>query len=484
MKPGNPMDPEFIKFVAEKYHDDFNGYRYDILGMQQADWQDEVGTCVMNNKRTAISSGHGIGKTAFLASACHWFAATRPRFQIVATANTEDQLQKKLWRELKKINDAAVNGAWFRWEGSTFTRFGDATTQALAQPNNPNNSGAFAGTHEEHVLGIFDEAADIDRSIFRVFNGAMTTGNCRWIIASNPRRSEGYFHDAVFGKLKARKPGEERTKWVAFVIPSHASPFVTPEYVETMKGEAGEESDDYRVQVLGLPPKSDPSQFIVREIVTRAMEREIPLFKRWPLIIGADVGRGDRSVLVPRRGRKVLDAIKIFHGTRTTDFARTIRDEIKMYRSEEGLEANVIVEELGMGVGVVEMLQDWGYEKNVWGVNTGLNASEGNKDLYTNLRCEMWGEAKAWLEDEVELPNNSPLLDDLVTIRKKSNGNSALRLESKQEMRKRGVPSPDVGDAFALTFAVEFDLLPEKVMRRDRWDEPQLATAGGSWASA
>jgi hypothetical protein len=128
------QSPEFIRFIVETYKDDFNGYRADILGMKPAAWQDRVGTSVMENKRTIVSAGHGIGKTGLAASAIHWFAATRPRFAIVATANTEDQLKKKLWRELAKINDGAKNKDWFKWDTSTFTRFGDPTTQAIALP--------------------------------------------------------------------------------------------------------------------------------------------------------------------------------------------------------------------------------------------------------------------------------------------------------------------------------------------------------------
>jgi hypothetical protein len=477
------QSPEFIRFVVETYKDDFNGYRADILGMKPAAWQDRVGASVMENKRTIVSAGHGIGKTGLAASAIHWFAATRPRFAIVATANTEDQLKKKLWRELAKINDGAKNKDWFKWDTSTFTRFGDPTTQAIALPNNENNPGAFAGTHEDHVLGVFEEAAEIARPIWNVFNGAMTTAGARWLAISNPRNSEGYFYDAAFGKLKARKPGDNRRLWTSFVVPSFDSPFVDPDYVETMRENLGEQSDEFLVQVLGLPPKSTVQQFLSRELVTKAMERTVPTYERWPLIIGADVGRGDRSVLVARRGRKVSSDILILEGERTTDFARRIRDEIKLHREESGLEANVIIEELGMGVGVVESLQDWGFDENVWGVNTGESASQGNRELYTNLRCEMWGELKDWLEGDVELPNNQALYDDLVQIKKKSNGNSALRLETKEEMRRRGVKSPDVGDALALTFAVEFDLLPER-SKRDRWrdDDREPATAG-SWAS-
>jgi hypothetical protein len=94
-----------------------------------------------------------------------------------------------------------------------------------------------------------------------------------------------------------------------------------------------------------------------------------------------------------------------------------------------------------------------GYAEQVWGVNTGSSASEGGRELYINLRNEMWGEMREWLEGNVELPNNPELLDDLTVIKRKPNNNGRLRLETKDEMRRRGVRSPDLGDALALTFA-------------------------------
>ena len=477
------LDPKFIDFIVRTYADDFNGYRRDILGMKPAEWQDRVGLSLQHKKRTSVSAAHGIGKTGMAAAAIHWFAATRPKFAIVATANTEDQLQKKLWRELAKVNDQAKNKEWFKWESRTFTRFGNPTTQAIALPNNENNPGAFAGTHEDHVLGVFDEAAEIPDSIWEVFNGAMTTPGARWLAISNPRRSEGFFYHTVFGDHAARREGdvERKGKWNPFVIKAADSPFVPKSYPEEMLGIYKSEQDDrYRIQVLGLPPRTDPSQFISSDMVNAAMEREVPLFKRWPLILGCDVGRGDRSVMLPRRGRKVLDKIEIINGSRTTDFARRIAEEIRFYREEDGLQAEVVIEELGMGVGVVETLQDMGYGDHVWGVNTGNPSNEPN--LYRNLRCEMWDLTRQWLEETVELPNEDQLRKDLLTIRKKpSGGTGVLTLESKEDMRRRRLPSPDVGDALALTFSIDVDLLPEK---EDGWNDAwksQSAGASGSW---
>lgn len=476
--------PEFIRFIVETYKDDLYGYRRDILGRKHADWQREVGLSVQENKYTAVSAGHGPGKTGFGADVVHWFIATRPRPAIVCTANTESQLEKKLWRELAKVNAGARNRSWFEWKTKTFTMFNDPLAQANAIAWSAENPEAFAGTHEDHVLGVFDEASKIERMIFNTFKGAMTTPGARWLLLGNPTRAEGYFYDACHGKLKARKPGDEkRGMWKSFIIPSSASPFVTQEWLDEMAASYGPESDEYRIRVLGLPPKFDVEQFFRRELVLAAMERKLQMFSRWPLILGCDVGRGDRSVMVPRRGRIVLPKVEIIHGERTTDFARRIADEIHFYRNDAGLQAQVILEELGIGVGVVETLQDLGYADQVWGVNTGNSSSM--PDLYLNLRCEMYGELRDWLEGNVELPNLPSLLEDMENIKKKpSGGTMRLKLETKEEMRRRNLPSPDVADGLALTFAVPFDLLPEK---RDAWGDLWKGGQSGetphSWVS-
>jgi hypothetical protein len=151
--------PEFIRYVAETYKDDLTGYRQDILGRKPNPATVELEKSIVENKRTAAGTGHGIGKTALGADAIHWFISTRPHPAIVATANTEDQLQKKLWRELNKTNQNAKNRDWFEWKQSSFTMFNDPTAQANALAWSENNPDAFAGTHEMHVLGVFDEAS-------------------------------------------------------------------------------------------------------------------------------------------------------------------------------------------------------------------------------------------------------------------------------------------------------------------------------------
>src|SRR5690606_9954297 len=142
------------------------------------------------------------------------------------------QLQKKLWRELNLTNQGAKNREWFDWKASTFTMFNDPTAQAVALAWSENNSEAFAGTHADHVLGVFDEASAIPKIIFTVFNGAMTTRGARWLAVGNSTRNEGYFHEITHGKYVARREEDRaRGMWNAFVIPSWLSPFVSEEWL-------------------------------------------------------------------------------------------------------------------------------------------------------------------------------------------------------------------------------------------------------------
>lgn len=481
---------EDVRQIGERYRNDLNGYRYDVLGRKPAGKRiEEICDSIVNNKRTAVASGHGIGKTGLSADAIHWFLSTRANPAIVATANTGEQLEGKLWRELNFTNQKAANKGWFDWKKTTFTRFNDVTAQAVALTWSEQNSEAFAGTHAEDVLGVFDEASAIPKIIFTVFAGAMTTPGARWLAVGNSTRSEGHFYECTHGKLRVlREEDALRGHWHAFVVPSWESPFVTEEWVQEWErnegcdrhGDPDSWTDDFRTRVAGLPPKTTADTFFIRAIVDAAMRRELEMFPRWPLLIGSDVGRGDRSVMLPRRGRIVLPKVEIFNGMRTMDFARRIAEEIKFYRGEFGLQAQIILEELGMGVGVVEALEDMDYADQVWGINTGDSSSDPK--LYLNLRCEMYALAKEWMEDVVMLPNLAPLTDDLMKIRRKPTANGQLKLESKDEMRRRGEKSPDVGDAFALTFALPFDLLPEKA---DAWAEKwrQNEGGGGSWMS-
>jgi hypothetical protein len=449
------LHPDFVRFVVENYHNDFNAYRVDILGMASEPWQNLVGDDLQKYRRVAVQSGHGIGKTGLAAAAIHWFLATRPNPAINATANTEVQLSTKLWRELAKINKQARNSDWFEWSATRFSLRGDATAFAAAIPWNENNPESFAGTHEKHVLGVFDEASSIPSIIWTTFSGAMSTDGARWLALGNPTLNTGFFHDICNGKMKWRHPGDERMgKWKAHIVGSPDSSFVSSEWVEEQKTVLGEDSDDYRVRVLGLPPREAADQFISPTLIDHANNLTVEPYERHPLVLGVDVARQG---------------------------AHKVAEEIHFYREDEGLEVRAVFIEGGgsIGWGVIEELWELGYEQ-VQDVNPGSRASEPER--FVNKRCEMWGLMKEWLQTEaVHIPVNNELYDDLIGPKTKPDAALRLRLESKDEMRRRGIRSPDFGDSLALTFASPVEL--ERDTSKDRYSdfETSAETSGDDW---
>ncbi|MBL0900457.1 MAG: terminase, partial [Reyranella sp.] len=116
----------------------------------------------------------------------------------------------------------------------------------------------------------------------------------------------------------------------------------------------------------------------------------------------------------------------------------------------------VFVDEDGVGAGVVDRLRQLGLPF-VFGINFGGAAErwgpDGAKPLYANKRAEMWGNLREWLAD-ASLPDDPELRADLSAVEYGYNGKGEIQLEKKEDMKKRGLASPDIGDALALTFAL------------------------------
>ena len=208
-------------------------------------------------------------------------------------------------------------------------------------------------------------------------------------------------------------------------------------------------------------------QFIDSESVVAAMNR-VPDFaaeRDQPLVMGVDVARfgSDRSVIVLRRGRDACSwPIEKYQGLDTM----TLASKVVERAAAEGVRA-VFVDEGGYGAGVVDRLRQLGVPF-VFGINFGGKPETwdegGAKPLYANKRAEIWGNMKKWLEQGC-LPNDPELLADLTGLQYGYDARSAIQLEKKEDMKKRGLASPDIGDALALTFALPvtgaaWDLVP------------------------
>lgn len=188
--------------------------------------------------------------------------------------------------------------------------------------------------------------------------------------------------------------------------------------------------------------------FIDSDFVEKAMNtRKTAVEPHGCRVFGVDVARygNDRSSVAYREGR-IVHWIDRWNNMDTMQTAGKVRALI-----EEFMPDAVHVDCDGLGAGVFDRLREW-YGDMIVPVHSGSSAA--NKTRYRNMRSEMWGKMKDWMKDgPVSLPHSQELKVDLTGLSYDINSNGQICLESKDDAKKRGVRSPDLGDSLALTFA-------------------------------
>ncbi len=267
----------------------------------------------------------------------------------------------------------------------------------------------------------------------------------RLLYIGNPTRNSGDFADAFkdpsFNKIHISALDSPNVKAKEIVIPGLA----TWEWVQEMKAKYGEDSDVYRIRVLGEFPKQEADVLISVDLVESAIDADREFYGDNEFI-GVDVARfgEDSTDLVYRRGNfaKVLDSVQ---GQDLMQVAGLVKRRLKEYPK-----AVAKIDIIGLGAGVFDRLKEQpDVQDRVEGVN--VAGEPVNKEDYINIRVEAWDEARKWLRDAVLVPNESWY--ELCQPKVKITSAGKMQLESKEEMRKRGVKSPNTGDALALTFA-------------------------------
>lgn len=405
--------------------------------------------------RTAVASGHGIGKSAVVAWIVHFIMSTRPNAKGVITANTSEQLSTKTWAEIAKWHRLSITGHWFditTGKGAMRMRHKDypESWMCVAQTCREENSEAFAGLHaaDSTPFYIFDEASAIPEKIWEVSEGGMTDGEPMWFVFGNPTRNSGSFHSCF---------NRQRHRWHTMQVDSRSVQITNKKQLQQWVEDYGEDSDFVRVRVRGVFPNASSLQFIPSEIATGAAVREMVQDAHIKTaIVGVDVARfgDDQSVIVTRIGRdaRSIPALK-FRGVDTMQLASHVVWHIQML--EKLYRVVVFVDGGGVGGGVIDRLRQLNVE--VIEVNFGWKAGDDRK--YANKRAEMWGNMREWLAVGC-IENSQELITDLHAVEYGYNVRNQLLLESKEDMKKRGLASPDSADALALTFA--FPVADEK----------------------
>jgi hypothetical protein len=383
-----------------------------------------------------------VGKSAITAWLILWAMSTRPHLSGVVTANTLPQLSTKTWRELAVWHKRALNGHWFKWTATRFFHVAHPETWFVAAvPNTEHNSESFAGLHARYVLVIYDEASAIPDAIWEVSYGAMTTPGAIWCVFGNPTRNTGAFRRCF---------GSDRQRWVTRKVDARDSRLTNKAFLDDLIEDYGADSDFVRVRVLGEFPRASSTQFIASDLVDRAKARtlEVREFAGYPKIIGVDCARfgGDESVIQVRQGPMVPDP-KPYRGIDTMQLVGRVVEAALEHRP-----AYIAVDGTGVGGGVVDRLRQLP-EVECPVIDVQFGAQARDVKAYANTRTELWGRMREFLSGVASLPDNRQLLDDLIGVEYGYTGKMQLQLERKQDMRKRGLSSPDYGDALAITFA-------------------------------
>ncbi|MEG3641085.1 terminase [Magnetococcus sp. PR-3] len=402
--------------------------------------------------RIAVASGHGIGKSAFVGMLLNWAMDTLTNTRGVVTANTDTQLRTKTWAELSKWHNLNRISPLLNMQclaASRHAKGREKTWAVHAIPWSETHTEGFAGLHNQgkRIVVVFDEASAIPDIIWEVTEGALTDADTQiiWIAFGNPTRSTGRFR-ACFGKYKHL--------WHTLQVDSRSVPHTNKQQLEEWVETYGEESDFVRVRVRGQFPRQSSSQFIGHDTIQQASQRQGGACRHDPLVMGVDPARfgDDQMVIFTRSGRngRQWPVIKR-RGLDTMQVAYLVAEQIQLHNP-----TTVFVDEGGLGAGVVDRLHDLGY-RQVVGVNFGARALD--PDRYVNLRAEMWGKMRDWLQSGM-IPNDAELMEDLAAPTYSYAGEMRIQLERKEQMKKRGLASPDVADALALTFAYPINLTP------------------------
>lgn len=453
------METELIE-ALDFYYDHPAEFLEDMLDMECDNWQTMVAADVANAPKVAVKSGQGVGKTALEAGLIIWFLVCRPYSKVIATAPTMQQLYDVLWAEIAKWLDTSKAKQLLTWTKTKVYMNGDserwfATAKTATKPEN------MQGFHEDHMMIVVDEASGVSDPIMEAILGTLTGSDNKLLLMGNPNRIEGVFFDAF---------NKDRDKFKTHTVSSRDSKRTSKDNIEMLESKYGKDSDVCRVRIDGQFPKGALDSFISLETVELACSslnklEQADVDAAQILHVGVDVARfgDDKTVITPRISTKVFEFRKYVKKS-TMETAGNVLMCCKEYMKKFPQLKNCIVkvDDSGVGGGVTDRLKEVIKVERlpikVIPVNNGESATD---DYYFNLGGQLWGQVKELLEVnfsnnmqgkavEIELPNDSEMIKQLSVRKYHMTSKGKIQLESKDDMKKRGLGSPDVADSLAL----------------------------------
>lgn len=440
--PASTANP-FAEFL-DRYHDDPVLFVREVFGVEPDPWQAELLMAVARGeRRITVRSGHGVGKTTALAWLICWWILTRFPQKTVATAPTSAQLFDALAAEVKAWLGKLPTGLQLFEIKSERIELREAPDESFVsfKTSRAETPEALAGVHSANVLLLGDEASGIPEQVFEAAAGSMSGHSATTVLAGNPVRTSGLFYD-THNKLA--------DLWRTIKVSCADCSRVSADFINDMARRYGEKSNAYRVRVLGEFPLADDDTVIPFELMATALSRDVkPKLVRdvW----GLDVARfgADRTALAKRTGNVLREPVKTWAGLDLMETAGRVKAEWDMTTVSER-PSEICVDVIGLGAGVCDRLRELGLPAR--GVNVAESPAMGER--FMNLRAELYWQTREWFAArDCNLAGDAALGNELVIVKYKFTSSGKIQIESKADIKKRGHPSPDIADAFVLTFA-------------------------------
>jgi hypothetical protein len=484
----------------------------DWFGVTPDDYQGDILTEMFaGGERFAIKSAHGVGKTTINAWAGWVFLNCFENSRVVATAPTFANLNDQLWPEYAKWHDKMPDKIANQWSISgNHIRHVIKPKLWFAVARTSNKPANLQGFHGTDIMIQCDEASAIPDDVFTVIEGALSEAGeegRRAILAltGNPNFTAGEFYNAFY-KNKGmysrftvtgdpdllKVLGAEQGADLKDHGRIYYAPRVTKKYVSNMERKYGREGAIFDVRVRGVFPRQEDSAVIPLEWAERAQFLDVPSFDRIgdAVDIVVDVARfgGDETVIGEfRRGvpsAKLVTRAK----TGTIETLNMIIEKRAKIVAEGNLIGRTIIDEPGVGGGVIDMCRNAGMDVTAYNGGESLKAGKDPDDdcrMFANRRARDWWRARRMFElKQLPIPEDDVLVAQLASVQFQYNSKQKIQIESKMDMRDRlgDDASPDRADVIIMgvapwyslvgatnTAIVKDDVITQDEGQGDRW---------------
>jgi len=491
-------DIRYIEFV-KRYANNLNAFSIEVCGTIPTPQQYDLNNSVVPvGSRTSVSSGHGIGKSRLIAVAALWHLLCYHGSNTMLTAPKIEQVRNIAWKEINDIKNHVEKTphAWvcqyFVIEAERVYVIGFKATWFIFAKTAPRGSSEnLAGQHRDWYLLIADEASGIPDEHYKVLTGALTDKRNRMLLTSQPTKSSGYFYDTHHSLSK-----KEGGAWNTFVMSSEESPRVSLDFCREKKLEYTE--IEYTIKVLGQFPDKTDGNLLGRKEIEACFGRNVMRESdAYGVIMSVDVGAGeyrDKSVaivaLVSGYGDTGSDARRVqIISVPIWSNTRNIQDLTgDIFRATAELEnCTTIVDAGGMGVAVCQQLETLGLpdiKRVYWGKPCFQN---NNRERFFNLRsqaivCASRAAKEGRLGIAADVPCRKEILDQASRIPYHFDERARYRIESKEEMRRQGLSSPDSWDAIAQLFLEGVAYIQSEVSGKGSQVESLMTKVGDLFA--